>query len=195
MTQTTGKTMQLQTPRLILRDLSKSDEPYLVKNLNDLEVSRYLLVVPYPYTIEHAKSFIEKAQLEAQVVPRTQFQLGIELKDQPGVIGMIGLTKIDYFRGLGMIGYWLGREHQRKGLMTEALERMLFFAFEEIKLRRIDISATAPNKPSNKLIENFRFTKEGTRRQRNRVKSTGEIYDENVYGMLLEDWKNDIKNY
>lgn len=72
--------------------------------------------------------------------------------------------------------------------MSEALIPIIDLAFKKLKLRRIDISAASINKGSNELIKKFGFIYEGTRRSRTRVRSTGKIYDENIYGMLRDEW-------
>jgi len=181
--------MQLKTKRLVLRNLRLGDEKAIRKNINNLNVSRYLLVVPYPYTRKNASEFVRHCISEANKKPRTNYEFGIELQKTPGIIGMISLTKIDRFRGIGMIGYWLGEDYWRKGIMSDALIRMIDYTFNTLKLRRIDITAASVNEASNALIRKIGFVYEGTRRQRNRVKSTGEIYDENLYGLLKKDWK------
>lgn len=181
--------MKIETPRLVLRDLAPEDTSQIVKYLDNLEVSKNLLVIPYPYTEEHAKSFVDHCLAESSKTPRTSYEFGIELKESQEMTGMISLTQIDHFRGIGTLGYWLGQPHWRKGIMNQALERMISFSFSEVGLRRIDITAAVPNIASNLLIQKMGFVYEGTRRERNRVKSTGEIYDENVYGMLKGEWK------
>ena len=52
--------MKLETQRLILQDLTKNEIEILPKLINDLEISKWLAVVPYPYTKEDAKWFINK---------------------------------------------------------------------------------------------------------------------------------------
>lgn len=48
-----------ESRRLILRDWNQQDIPSLVDGLNDLEVSKWLAMVPYPYTEQDARNFIQ----------------------------------------------------------------------------------------------------------------------------------------
>jgi len=41
--------MKLETERLILRYFEKRDIENICKNINDIEISKNLAVVPYPY--------------------------------------------------------------------------------------------------------------------------------------------------
>jgi len=101
------------------------------------------------------------------------------------------LSSIDEFQGTTTLGYWLGKEYWRQGIMSEALEKMLEFAFKRLKIRRIDVDVYTENEASNKLLEKFGFRKEGVRIEAKRVKSNGKIYDTIVYG-LLRKWYNKV---
>jgi len=169
--------MILETERLILRDVKKGDEKEIRENINNLNVSRYLLVVPFPYSKKQASDFVKHCINEARKKPRVSYEFGIELKESGKIAGLISITKINWFRGVGMIGYWLGEKYWRRGIMSEALKEIINFSFKKLKLRRIDISAAVPNEASNGLIKKIGFIYEGMRRKRNRVESTGRIYE------------------
>ncbi len=83
--------MKLITKRLILRDLQKSDSPSLVKHLNNLNVSKYLAVVPYPYLKKNEQPFIRMCTQNAQKTPRKEYIFAIELHKKKGIIGVIGI--------------------------------------------------------------------------------------------------------
>ena len=51
--------MRLETERLVLRDWEQNDIEDIVEGLNDIEVSKWLAFIPYPYTSEHAKNWID----------------------------------------------------------------------------------------------------------------------------------------
>lgn len=85
--------------------------------------------------------------------------------------------------------YWLGEKYWKNGYGTEAAKKIIDFGFNKLKLRRIDVEAFTKNKASNALIKKLGFTYEGTLRRAKRAKSTGKIHDENIYGLLREEWK------
>jgi len=180
--------MKIRTKRLILREINEKDVSDLIGNINNLKVSRYLKAVPYPYTKKDAKWWINECKKKAKQKPRTSYNFSIELKSKKGIIGGVGLDKIDRFQGTASIGYWLGEKYWRQKIMSETVKRVLDFAFNKLKLRRMDVSAYTKNKGSNSLIKKMGFKFEGMRRKSLRVKSTGKIYDVNIYGLLKEDW-------
>lgn len=51
--------MKLTTERLILRPLKDSDAKDVAKGVGDLDISRWLLVVPHPYSLKDARTWIE----------------------------------------------------------------------------------------------------------------------------------------
>jgi RimJ/RimL family protein N-acetyltransferase len=182
--------MKISTERLRIREIELADAGNIARYAGNIKVSRYLLVVPHPYNMKDAKWWIRKCKKDAMEKPRKNYELSITLKAEPeaGMIGSIGLTKVDLYKGTGTIGYWLGEPYWRQGIMNEAAKALIDFAFKRLKLRRLDVSAAGVNDASNGLIEKLGFVYEGTRRKRTRVKSTGKIYDERIYGMLREEW-------
>jgi len=180
--------MELKTDRLILRDLKVSDAKNIAKYANNINVSKYLLVVPYPYRLKDAKQFIRGCLKKQKEKQRSSYEFGIVLKEDNNLIGLIGLSKIDRFQGTATIGYWLGEPYWGKGIMSEALGKVIEFSFNKVKLRRINIEAFTGNEASNALIKKYGFTYEGKRIKFRRVKATGKIQDAYVYGLLKEDW-------
>ncbi len=181
--------MKLVTKRLIIREFKDSDVDNLIENINNIRVLRYLLIVPHPYLKKEAKWWINHCKKQSKEKLRKSYNFAIELKSEKKLIGGVGLTDFDRFQGTGTIGYWLGEKYHRQGFMTEALNEMIIFCFNKLKLRRIDIAALKENIPSNNLIKKVGFKYEGLRIKKVRPKSTGKVSDELIYGMLKEDWE------
>jgi len=182
--------MKLSTTRLILRDIKKTDAGSILKYINNLMVSRYLLVVPFPYTKKDANWWVNNCAENQKKKPRISYELGITIKPKNEIIGGVGVSKIDEFQGTAEIGYWLGEPYWRNGYMSEAAEKIIDFAFNDLKLRKLKIPAFAVNKASNGLARKLGFTLEGTLRKHCRAKSTGKIHDENIYGLFRNEWKS-----
>jgi len=180
--------MKLETERLILREVKLSDVKEITKKVNTLDVSRYLGVVPYPYSIKDAKWFINKCLKDAKKENRESYELVIELKSENKIIGVISLTKVSDFHKTATLGYWLAKDYWRNGIMKEACIEIINFGFNKLKLRRLNVKIYVVNIPSNSFIKKLGFNYEGTMIKSYKVKSTGKIHDENIYGLLKEDW-------
>jgi len=177
--------MKIKTERLILRDFEKKDMNDLIENINNLNISKWLLVVPYPYTKKDAEGWINHCAKKKK--QRKDYNFGIEFEGR--MIGCVGLSNVDEFQGTATIGYWLGEKYWRQGIMKEALQKVLDFAFNQLKLRRINVEAYTKNEASNNLIKKMGFKFEGTRKKSARSKADGKIHDANEYGLLKEEWK------
>jgi len=180
--------MRLETKRLILRELTMKDLKDLVRNVNNLHISKYLSLVSYPYSIKDGKWFINHCNKEAKKKPRKNYEFVIELKSEKRLVGIISLTDVNRFDERAGFGYWLGERYWRQRIMTEAFERLINFAFNTLKLRRLDVEAYPENKASNDLIKKMGFRYEGRRRKFVKAKATKKIHDLNIYGLLKEKW-------
>lgn len=96
-------TQTLQTPRLTLRAPRTQDAQSIVAGLNDLDVSRWLIPVPFPYTMADAHEFI------ADHAHRGESFL---IWQGDRLVGCVGAG--------ARLGYWIAREFWGRGLASEA---------------------------------------------------------------------------
>ena len=178
--------MRIVTERLILRPPTLKDAEDIAASANNLDVTRYLAVVPYPYSVKDARDFIRRRRKKAN---RNPYNFGITLKQSGKIVGMIGFTGLDKFSGKADVGYWLGKKYWRQGIVTEAMEAIVKFAFRKLKLVRLQAEVYVENKASANLLKKLGFKKEGLKRKGARAKSTGKWHDTYVYGLLRSDIK------
>lgn len=79
-----------------------------------------------------------------------------------------GLTLGMVRRGVSQaatLGYWMGAPHAGKGLMTGAVRLATGYAFENLRLRRIEAACVPGNTPSRRLLERVGFLREGYARE------------------------------
>ena len=109
--------MIINGKRIILRSWEYEDERDLVEGLNNINVSKWLASVPYPYTENDAKSFIEHAKKSDE---RDYIALAIVLKENNKVIGGTEIRNINKKDGTASGGIWLNEKYQKNGYGTEA---------------------------------------------------------------------------
>lgn len=182
------KTIVLKTQRLLLRPFKMEDIPSIIPNLSNIKVSKWLLVVPYPYKKKDAIWFINNNLKKQKEKPITSYAFGIELKEEKQIIGGIGIKIVDAPSKTASVGYWLGENYWRKGYGGEALIAILAFGFKKLKLRRIEACVFKGNPSSGKLLEKFGFKLEGLKRKAVICKADGKIKDEYIYGLLKEEY-------
>lgn len=181
--------MKLSTKRLIIRPVDKGDLGDIVENVNNINVSRYLAVVPFPYAKKDALSWINHSLKKRKEKIRSNFSFVIYYKPAKCVVGAIGLHKVDYDAKKAELGYWLGEKYWGNHVMSEAVEAMLKFGFGKLKLNRIDAKVYTDNEASARLLEKFRFKKEGLMKQSGYSKASKKIYDEYMYALLESEYR------
>jgi ribosomal-protein-serine acetyltransferase len=87
------------------------------------------------------------------------------------------------------VGYFLVKESTGKGYATEAANAVIRYAFEQMKVLRVDLRCTADNTASIQVAKRCGFTQEGCFRQHHRKKD-GTLVDMLWYGLLLSEWQN-----
>ena len=110
------------------------------------------------------------------------------------MIGVTAIHHVDSRDKKATTGSWLNKKYWRKGYMTEAKMPVLDFAFDKLKSRKIETEAFVENEASNKMSLKLGFIKEGMKRQSTICKATGKVHDNNIYGLLKEEWaKSQVK--
>lgn len=185
--------MELKTKRLILREPKLSDWKDVVEGIGDYDVAKMMVSVPYPYEKKDALWFIKLKISEWKKKEPNAYLFFIELKSEKKVIGAIEVFKINRFSGVGETGSWVNKKYWRNGYMTEAKIALNDFAFNKVKLRRLDSPVFKDNVASNATQVKMGYLLEGTMRKAHKSKATGKIHDANIYGLLKEDWKKKRK--
>ena len=178
--------MKIETERLILRPLKVGDWRDIVEGAGDYDISRWVVSIPHPYTEADAKAFIKGA---IKGWGKGSYLFCMELKSEKKVIGMMGLEGISLHNGTAGTGSWVNKKYQRQGFITEAKIAINDFAFDTLKLRRLNSAAMVTNKASNATQQKVGYVFEGLQRKGCRSKASGKVHDVNMYGLLKDDWK------
>lgn len=96
-----------------------------------------------------------------------------------------GITIGNIRRGVGqnaMIGYWCGAPFAGQGYMHDALKLVIPFAFNELRLHRLEAACIPSNLRSVRLLEKAGFVLEGT--LRSYLKINGLWQDHLLYSMI-----------
>jgi ribosomal-protein-alanine N-acetyltransferase len=86
--------------------------------------------------------------------------------DHNALVG--GVTVANLRRGVaqaGSIGYWVGARYARQGFMSAAMRALMPFAFDSLRLHRLEAACIPNNAASVRLLEKSGFTREGYARE------------------------------
>src|SRR2546423_8450895 len=144
----------LATERLTLRQLVISDEQEIFTLRSDGEINKYL-DREVSNTIEDARNFINK--VNENINKNDSIYWAITLGDKNILVGTICLFGFSDENSKCEIGYELLTNFQGQGIMKEAAEKVIDYAFNTIKVQKIEAFLHRDNQRSIKLLDTFSF--------------------------------------
>ncbi len=175
----------LETERLALREITERDFAAIHAYASDPEVVEY---VPWgPNTEQDTHDFLARTMTAAMADPRLEYVFAVELRDDPGMLGTVGLYVPPNDQDQAMLGYAYGRDAWGRGIATEAARCMVAMGFDVLGLRRIWASCDPENQGSRRVLEKTGLTVEGLLRGDLVVR--GEVRDNLIWGILEPDWR------
>ena len=131
-------------------------------NLNKLLVSnterfkRYLpKTLAANRTLESTKSYILKR--DEVMVSKQEYTFTIKDKITKNIAGLIILKSIDWDRKKAEFAYCIGQTYEGKGWMSESVRAISRFAFQELKLKTLQIISHKSNIASIKVAQKNNF--------------------------------------
>ncbi|GJM61050.1 GNAT family N-acetyltransferase [Persicobacter diffluens] len=149
----------LKGPKIHLKKPSHQDIPRICELLNEKEVSAYTLFIPHPYQEKDAVFWLNMGH--QGLTNQNQFIFGIYKNDNGEFIGGIDL-RLERRHKKGELGYWLGKPFWNQGLMTEALELIISWAMEDLKVNKVIALHDINNPASGRVMEKAGMQKEAT---------------------------------
>jgi ribosomal-protein-alanine N-acetyltransferase len=150
----------LTTERLILRCLELSDDQLLFKLRSNENVNKYIVRTKQK-DIKEIRAFISK--INDEINNNEWIYWVISLKDDPTLIGDICLWNFSDEKTVAEIGYELDPAFQGKGIMSEALKKIIEYGFMEIELQSIEAYTHKKNDNSTKLLQKYNFIQDAER--------------------------------
>lgn len=139
--------IELHTDNLVIKKPSENHLNSLIKELNNWNISKWLIEVPYPYSIDDAKYWVKKTKQD-------QYSLNIYLKNK--LIGGVSLSN-QRENSKWELGYWIGEEYWGNGYAIEACENLISYFFSNTNNSIIYASHMKDNIKSKKIIIKLGF--------------------------------------
>lgn len=139
-----GRDDRITTERLVLRRLRESDRADVMRLAGDLAVSRWLAVVPHPYTDADFDTFLQIAAEDPY--------LWMILREG-ALVGAVS--------GGDEMGYWLAPNAWGQGLMAEAGREVIARSFADPARQSIRADYHLGNTGSRRVLEKLGFRDAG----------------------------------
>ncbi|MBL8907573.1 MAG: GNAT family N-acetyltransferase [Rhizobiales bacterium] len=99
-----------------------------------------------------------------------------------------GLTLSNVRRGVAQMascGYWIGESFTRRGYMTDAVRTVIAYAFDHLRLHRLEAACLPSNEASIRLLRKCGFVEEGIARRY--LKINGRWEDHLLFGLVSSE--------
>ena len=143
--------MELRDRKLVIGEWVESDAPAVHAACQDREIQRWIPVLPRPYTLDHAREFVNAGE-------------GFAIRENGVLVGSIALRVIAH--NTASVGYWCAPKARGRGIMTRALRRLCRYALDDLAVDRIEMTADRDNIASHRVAEKAGFQREGVMRSK-----------------------------
>lgn len=176
--------LKINTPRLTLRRFTKADIPDILEFTAHPSVER--VVKEFGGNEEQARKHIETQRTLTFEDINKCIDLGIELKDRGGIIGIVSFVPRPH--QVAEIGWALHVDYRGRGYATEAARALADYAFSTLKIHRLHAITRSANTGSWKVMERLGMKREGQLREHET--QDGERVDVLYYGILRSEWED-----
>lgn len=151
----------LTTPRLTLRPLALRDTDAMFTMLSDDETMRFW---DWPaFRDREVVNDVVAAQLR-DVDAGTAMYWAVALTPDGPAIGSCDLSDIDRHHKRAEVGFLFSRAYWGNGYAREAMQAIVDFATEDLRIARLWARFHTGNAASQRLLERLGFSREGTLR-------------------------------
>jgi len=169
----------IETERLLLDCITDEDVNEVFELRSNPETMKYIprpLVKDNDGALEHIKMIVDKINSNEGI------NWGIRLKDNPKLLGIIGFYRLQPENYRAEIGYMILPEFHGKGIVPEAVNRLIKYGFEDLKLHSIEAVIAPENHASERVLQKCGFTKEAHFKESEFYE--GKFLDKVIYSLL-----------
>lgn len=166
--------------RVVLRELRRSDAPSLLGSVCRPEVKEFTWLPPT--SVEAFERFIEWAQAERATGKYICY--GIVPRGRVHAIGVFELRALQpgFFRG--ELGFVMDPDAWSSGIFSEGARMVLRFAFDVVKVHRIEARVAVTNGRGNAALKKIGARQEGLLQAA--FMSNGAFVDQNLWAILAD---------
>ncbi|WP_417941020.1 GNAT family N-acetyltransferase [Flavobacterium sp. RS13.1] len=169
----------IETERLILKRITDDDVNEVFELRSNPETMKY---IPRPLVKSTEDALGHIAMIEEKIVANEGINWGITLKNNPKTLGIIGFYRLQPENYRAEIGYMLLPEFHGKGIITEAVKRLISYGFDDLKLHSIEAVIDPENFASEKVLQKCNFVKEAHLKEAQFYE--GKFLDKVIYSLL-----------
>ena len=144
--------------KLVLPDKKYAKDIYKVIVEERLRLAKYLPWVMDMKSVQDEEQFLEYS---IEKIHKEEMMMFIILVDE-NVAGMIDLHNINRSSKRAEVGYWLSEKFEGYGIMTQSVDIIEKYSFNELKLHKLQIRVHPENYKSASVPQRLGYFKEAT---------------------------------
>ncbi len=150
--------VEINTPRLVLRELSINDLDSMSQLCLDPEITKYMDYIECN-NVDEVRTWLEDKIMHNQSNPRFSYGFAIVEKATTNMVGWIGIGKAETpDKGDMDFGYAMHKNYWGKGYASEALKGLLDFCFANLDVHKITGKCDENNIGSIKVMQKAGMT-------------------------------------
>jgi len=173
----------LTTERLTLRRMKPVDALDMYEYASLPSVTEFLLWDPHK-CLDQTKDYLHYIQRSYRA--GNFYDWAVILNDERKMIGTCGFTTLDFPNNSVEVGYVINPKYHNRGVATEALMRVVDFAFMELNAHRVEAKYMVGNEASRRVMEKCGMSFEGVHRSSMYVK--GKYRDIGICSILSDEY-------
>jgi [ribosomal protein S5]-alanine N-acetyltransferase len=171
----------LASERLVLRQITENDVQEVFTLRSNPTSMQY---IPRPIMENNEQALEHIKMIQSRIETNEGINWAITLKGNPKMIGIIGHYRIKWEHFRSEIGYMILPEYEGKGLITEAIQLMIDYGFNQMKMHSLEAIIDPQNYASARVLEKNGFIKEAYFKENTFFE--GIFYDSIIYSLLYK---------
>lgn len=182
---------RIETERLFLRSYQAGDGTwyYSMSQMNKLHLAQFEADNPVMSINNEVDAEIVVRDFAADWVARKAFFLGVFLKSTQEFVAQIYVGVVNWELPEFEIGYFVDKDHEGQGYVTEATNGALQFCFGSLGAHRVSLKCNDTNARSYSVADRCGMVREGHIRE-NKKNTNGRMSGTLLYGLLRREYES-----
>jgi ribosomal-protein-alanine N-acetyltransferase len=169
----------LESKNLILRQINNDDVAEVFALRSNPETMKY---IPKPLLQNYEEALAHIKMIQGKMDNNEGIDWAITQKGNPKLLGIIGHYRIKWEHFRSEIGYMLLPEYHGKGIVSDAIQLIVDYGFNQMKLHSIEALIDPDNTGSARVLEKNGFVKEAHFKENEFY--NGQFIDTIIYSLL-----------
>ncbi len=174
----------LESKRLLLRRVIETDVDEIFELRSNPETMKF---IPRPLAKTKEDALIHLKTIDENIENNKGINWAITLKGNPKLIGIIGHYRLQPENHRCEIGYMILPQYNGQGIVTEAIQLILEYGFDDLQMHSIEAVIDPENKASERVLQKNGFVKEAHILENELW--DGKFWDTVIYSILKRNFK------